>query len=69
VQVRREPVDLASADGAEDCWDVDVDVVDHDGELDFRGPVVQGRRGDRFVYLAWAMSTLVAGSRCSVESS
>ncbi len=53
VQLRREPVDLARADGLEVRWDIDVDVVDHDGGLDFRGPVVQGRRGDRFVYLTW----------------
>ena len=24
-----------------------------DGALDFRGPAVQGRRGERFVYLTW----------------
>jgi len=28
-------------------------VVRVDGDLDFRGPAVQGRRGDRFVYLTW----------------
>ena len=53
VQLRREPVDLATADAAEVRWDIDVDVVDHDGALDFRGPVVQGRLGDRFIYLTW----------------
>ena len=53
VQVRREPVDLARADVAEARWGIDVDVVDHDWDLDFRGPVVQGRRGERFVYLTW----------------
>lgn len=53
VQLRREPVDLARADGAEVRWDIDIDVVDCDGDLDFRGPVAQGRRGDRFVYLTW----------------
>ena len=28
-------------------------MVDHDGGPDFHGPTVQGRRGDRFVYLTW----------------
>jgi len=53
VQLRREPVDLARADAAEVRWGIDVDVMVHDGDLDFRGPVVQGRRGERFVYLTW----------------
>ena len=34
-------------------WTVDVEVVRTDGALDFRGPAVQGRRGERFVYLTW----------------
>lgn len=53
VQLRREPVELTRADAAVVRWDIDVDVVDHAGDLDFRGPVVQGRRGERFVYLTW----------------
>jgi hypothetical protein len=61
VQLRREPVDLVRADGAEARWDLDVDVIEHDGELDFRGPVVQGRRGDRFVYLTWGEVDTVGG--------
>ncbi len=32
---------------------MEIDVVDHDGRLDFRGPAVQGARGERFVYLTW----------------
>lgn len=53
IQVRRDPVDLVSADAAEARWDVEVEVVERDGGLDFRGPAVQGRRGDRFLYLTW----------------
>jgi hypothetical protein len=35
-------------------WDLDVRVViDADGGVDLRGPVVHGRRGDRFLYLSW----------------
>ena len=32
---------------------MDVELVERDGERDFRGPAVQGRRGERFVYLTW----------------
>jgi hypothetical protein len=27
--------------------------VADDGEIDFRGPFVHGKRGDRFLYLSW----------------
>lgn len=53
VQLRREPVELVGADVARASWAVDIDVLDRDGGPDFRGPAVQGRRGDRFVYLTW----------------
>jgi hypothetical protein len=52
VQVRRDPSDLVPGD-REQTWDLDIDVVRVDGALDFRGPAVQGRRGERFVYLTW----------------
>ena len=57
VQVRRDPTDLVVADAGAATWVVEVDVVDHDGEVDFRGPAVQGRRGERFVYLTWGEGT------------
>ena len=53
VQVRRDPWSLVPADRTSATWTVDVDVVRTDGTLDFRGPAVQGRRGERFVYLTW----------------
>jgi hypothetical protein len=53
VQVGRDPDQLVRADEAGAEWHIDVDVVDKDGVLDFRGPTVQGKRGDRFVYLTW----------------
>jgi len=28
-------------------------VADDNGDVDFRGPAVYGRRGDRFLYLTW----------------
>ena len=53
VQVRRDPSELVPGDRADATWTVDVDVVRRDGAFDFRGPAVQGKRGDRFVYLTW----------------
>jgi hypothetical protein len=53
VQLRRDPAQLVPADGAQATWEVDVDVVRPGGRLDFRGPAVQGKRGERFVYLTW----------------
>jgi hypothetical protein len=54
VQVGGEPFELVSGDAASARWQLDVDVVrGRDGELDFRGPSVHGRRGERFLYLTW----------------
>ena len=53
VQVRRDPTGLVPADAPTAHWEVDVDVVEREGEVDFHGPAVQGRRGERFVYLTW----------------
>lgn len=49
LQVHSEPVEWVAADAAEAKWVVEV--RRHDG--DFRGPAVQGKRGERFVYLTW----------------
>jgi Family of unknown function (DUF5990) len=53
VQVRREPHNLVRGDAASATWTVPIDVVERDGKHDFRGPAVQGRRDERFVYLTW----------------
>jgi hypothetical protein len=54
VQERRDPVGLVRGDATSATWDLDVDVVANgDGGLDFKGPAVQGKRGERFVYLTW----------------
>jgi len=53
VQLRREPSELLPGDRADATWNVDVEVVRRDDALDFRGPAVQGKRGNRFVYLTW----------------
>jgi hypothetical protein len=54
VQVRSSAEHLVPGDAAEARWEIEVDAVtDSDGAVDFRGPAVQGRRGERFVYLTW----------------
>jgi hypothetical protein len=58
VQERADPVSLVPADAPTATWEVDIRVVPgDDGALDFRGPVVHGKRGDRFVYLTWGNVT------------
>ena len=56
VGVQRRPgevVGLVRGDADEAVFDLAVDVVRDDQGVDFRGPFVQGRRGERFVYLNW----------------
>ncbi len=53
VQVRRDPAQLLRADEPEAHWEVDVEVVRTDTVFEFRGPAVQGKRGERFIYLTW----------------
>lgn len=53
VQRGREPVELVPADASRARWVLDVDVVEREGRPDFRGPWIQGRPGERFVYLTW----------------
>lgn len=53
IQVRREAHELVPGDAVEALWTIEIDVIQPDGGVDFRGPAVQGRRGDRFIYLTW----------------
>lgn len=53
LQVRRDPEGLVPGDADRAEWVVDIRTDDDD----FRGPAVQGRRGDRFVYLTWGTCT------------
>ncbi len=47
-----EQLTPGSADRAE--FTVDIGAArDHDGAPDYRGPHVQGRPGERFIYLSW----------------
>lgn len=49
LQVGREPIGLVPADAAAAEWATEIRTVDGD----FRGPAVQGKKGERFVYLTW----------------
>jgi Family of unknown function (DUF5990) len=53
VQRRRDVVDLVPGDASDAEWNLTVDTATKDGALDLRGPFVQGKRGDRFLYLSW----------------
>lgn len=53
LQRRAEVEQLISGDASQAVWEVDIDVIGHGDEIDFRGPFVQGRKGDRFLYLSW----------------
>jgi hypothetical protein len=53
IQLRRDPAELVPADEPEARWSIDVEVVRKEGVVDFRGPAVQGKRGERFIYLTW----------------
>ena len=53
IQRKREPDQVVSADDERAVFTTEITVVDRNGTPDFRGPCVQGRPGDRFVYLTW----------------
>ena len=54
IQVGQEPCELVRGDAIAAHWDLDVRVVlGSDESVDFRGPAVHGKRGDRFLYLTW----------------
>lgn len=45
---------LFPGDAPSTSWRFDINVISTaDGSLDFRGPMVSGKRGDRFLYLNW----------------
>jgi hypothetical protein len=57
VQRKRDVVDLVPGDAPEACWDLQIEVAPgRDGSLDFRGPWVHGKPGERFLYL-WFLIT------------
>lgn len=53
IQHGPDPVELIPGDSQAAVWQTEIQVLEHDSGIDFRGPTVQGRRGERFVYLTW----------------
>ena len=51
IQVRREPAEVVSADVEHATWEVEVTESYAADVRDFHGPAVQGKLGERFVYL------------------
>jgi hypothetical protein len=57
VQRKRDVVDLVPGDAPEACWDLQIEVAPgRDGSLDFRGPWVHWKPGERFLY-PWFLIT------------
>jgi hypothetical protein len=56
VQRRDRPGEwtgMAPGDLATVSWTLDCDVVDGTTGIDFKGPYIQGRPHERFIYLSW----------------
>jgi hypothetical protein len=55
VQRGADVVGLVTGDAADAVFEIELDIISgaDDDDVDFRGPYVNGRRGERFVYLAW----------------
>lgn len=54
VQIRNDSEQLIPADADTAHWELEINVVaGAGGSLDFKGPAVHGKRGDRFLYLTW----------------
>lgn len=54
VQIRANAEQLVPGDAEAARWEIDIAVAaGPDGSLDFKGPAVHGKRGDRFLYLTW----------------
>lgn len=55
VQIRRDVEQITPLDGEAMDLRAEFEVTRADGAADFRGPYVQGRRGERFVYISWGL--------------
>lgn len=53
LQVKADPFEPVPGDSISAIWRFDVTVIRSAGDLDYRGPAVHGRRGERFLYLTW----------------
>jgi hypothetical protein len=53
IQRGKDVIETFPGDAEAASWSFDCDVVEGAGGIDLRGPYIQGRPGDRFVYLSW----------------
>jgi hypothetical protein len=53
IQRGKEPIDYVAGDAAEARWRFGATVKEAKTGLDLSGPYIQGRPGDRFIYLSW----------------
>jgi hypothetical protein len=53
LQVRRDASGLVPGDANEATWVTDLTVIGDPDGGDYRGAAVQGKRGERFLYLSW----------------
>src|SRR5438067_2227531 len=53
-ETREDIIDPVPGDALEAVFSFTINIVRaNDGQIDFRGSVVQGKRGARFIYLSW----------------
>lgn len=53
MQCSQDVEQLATSDTARIGFDISVDVITTPDGIDYRGPFVHGRRGERFLYICW----------------
>lgn len=54
LQTKSDADDPVPADSTTE-FHTEIEIRDSDDHIDFAGPHVNGRRGDRFIYLAWGL--------------
>lgn len=53
VQRGTEVEGIVTGASADAVFEVEVEIVEHEDQADFRGPYVLGRRGERYICLTW----------------
>ncbi|ONH24800.1 DUF5990 family protein [Pseudofrankia asymbiotica] len=64
VQRRGRPADLLGlvpGDAAAAVWTLECTATTTPGGIDLRGPHIQGRPGERFIYLSWGVTDTAEG--------
>jgi hypothetical protein len=53
IQKKSEVVNLVPGDSSQALFSFAVEIMSTQEGIDFRGPFVHGKKGDRFLYLSW----------------